>query len=126
MLGWADDNFNNDGAEQRTVDQKGRAVGIFGDVLEAHEHGHFVQWEAKSTGYVLKPVISDGQLLVPKPVMIMEYILKMAVVAESDRKGESGRVRLLPETMPISCALRRRIFWCNFFSDPIFFRRALV
>ena len=47
-------------------------------------------------------------------------------VAESDRKGESGGVRLLPENMLISCALRRRIFWCNSFSDPIFFRRALV
>ena len=38
-------------------------------------------------------------------------------VAESGRFIESHGFSLLPETMPISCALRLRIFWCiqNFF-----------
>ena len=43
-------------------------------------------------------------------------------VAESDRFIESGGFSLLPETMPISCALTVRIFFFFFFKSDIFER----
>ena len=52
--------------------------------------------------------------------------MRVAYVAESGRRLESRGKSLLSETMPISCALRRHIFWCNCFSDPTFFLRVLV
>ena len=52
--------------------------------------------------------------------------LATAFVAESDRFIESGGFSLLPETMPISCALTVRIFWCNQISQIPFFERVMV
>ena len=79
MLNWVDENLNEGGAEERTLDQKDRNVGLFGDFLEARQHGSFFEWVSEPTGYVLKSVMAGGEPLVAKPVMIMEYILKLAI-----------------------------------------------
>lgn len=60
MLNWTDSNLNEGGAEERTLDAKDLKVGMFGDFLEARQHGTFVQWEPGPTGHSLKPCRTPG------------------------------------------------------------------
>ena len=46
MLEFADDNFNDAGIEVRSMDQRDRSVGLFGDFCERMGHGKFVEWRA--------------------------------------------------------------------------------
>ena len=46
MLEFADGNFNDAGIEVRSMDQRDRQVGLFGDFLDRVGHGKFVEWRA--------------------------------------------------------------------------------
>ena len=105
MLAWVDGNLNEGGAEERTLDARDRKVGLFGDFLEARQHGKFVEWVAEPTGYSLRPCrAASGEVVTPKVVMLMEYILKMAIGdGEACPKGGRPRKQLF---LPVRHALR--------------------
>ena len=46
MLEFADDNFNDAGIEVRSMDQRDRQFGLFGDFLDRVGHSKFVEWRA--------------------------------------------------------------------------------
>lgn len=52
-VGFVDDNFDDEGGEVRSMDQRDRKVGLFGDFCERVGHGKFVQWvvDAEQGGY---------------------------------------------------------------------------
>jgi len=43
-VAFVDDNFGGEGSENRSMDQRDRKVGLYGDFLERVGHGKFVQW----------------------------------------------------------------------------------
>ena len=53
MLQFQDDNFEGAGTEVRSMDQRDRKVGLFGDFLERVGHGKFVEWRANEEHYGL-------------------------------------------------------------------------
>ena len=58
MLEFADDNFNDAGNEVRSMDQRDRQVGLFGDFCERTGHGKFVEWRTdKESGGLYKLVL---------------------------------------------------------------------
>ena len=59
MLAFEEENFEGAGTEVRSMDQRDRKVGLFGDFLERVGHGKFVEWRSnKEQGglYELKVV----------------------------------------------------------------------
>ena len=46
FIEYADANFDDGGAEVRSLDQRDRKVGLFGDWLEASGHGKYLEWKA--------------------------------------------------------------------------------
>ena len=46
MLEYNENNFNDAGIEVRSLDQRERKVGLFGDFLERVGHGKFLEWRA--------------------------------------------------------------------------------
>ena len=44
-LQFAEHNFNDNGAEVRSLDQRDCKVGLFGDFCERVGHGKFVEWQ---------------------------------------------------------------------------------
>lgn len=80
MLDFVDENLQASGMEERTADAKDLKVGLFGDFLEARGHGKFFEWVREPLGYVLKVVREEGKPKVVRPVMLMEYILKVRCV----------------------------------------------
>ena len=49
MLLFEEDNFEGAGTAVRSMDQRGRKVGLFGDFLERVGHGKFVEWRANES-----------------------------------------------------------------------------
>ena len=80
---------------------KGRmgAVGMWGDYCEREGHGKFVEWQQKATGTLKKIVVpmrdaSGGQIKVPDPECIAEYIMVMAIGDTQSRpKGGTAEYR---------------------------------
>ena len=63
MLLFEDENFEGAGTEVRSMDQRDRKVGLFGDFLERVGHGKFVEWRANEEHgglYELKVVTKVG------------------------------------------------------------------
>jgi hypothetical protein len=77
MLDFVEEHLQDGGCEERTADAKDLKVGLFGDFLESRGHGQFVEWIPEPTGWVLRAVTDNGIIRVPRPVMIMEYVLKV-------------------------------------------------
>jgi len=106
MLEFADDNFNDAGNEVRSMDQRDRQVGLFGDFCERTGHGKFVEWRAdKESGGLYKLVLvtqvvegESGELSglapsVPTWGMVMEYVVKSATGHPSAPKGGTPEYR---------------------------------
>ena len=77
LEGWADSNLNDAGVEARTLDARELKVGMFGDFAETRGHGKFVEWVLEPLGWKVQPVIVDGVIAVPRPVMIMDWVLRV-------------------------------------------------
>jgi len=99
---FVDDNFADQGGEVRSMDQRDRKVGLFGDFCERAGHGKFVQWvaDAEHGGlYKLEPVTQavEGEMgaqpLVPSWGAVMEYSIKSAVGHPSTPKGGTAEYR---------------------------------
>lgn len=87
---YIDGNFDDAGAEVRSLDQRDCKVGLFGDWLDASGHGKCIEWvQDEATSLWRLDVIrgDDGQPLVPRPVAIMEFALKAARGDRSVPKG---------------------------------------
>ena len=85
-----DGNFDDAGAEVRSLDQRDRKVGLFGDWMETVGHGKYIQWvKDKGTSlWQLEPVRdAAGAPLVPRPVAVMEFALRAARGDNSVPKG---------------------------------------
>ena len=77
MLGWVDGNLNDAGVEARTLDARELKVGMFGDFCETRGHGKYVEWVLEPLGWKVQPVKVDGVIAVPRPVMIMDWVLRV-------------------------------------------------
>ena len=91
---YVDGTFDDAGAEVRSLDQRDRKVGLFGDWLEASGHGKLIEWvrDEETSLYKLKAVrVKEGEEkgvpLVARPVAIMEFALKAARGDASVPKG---------------------------------------
>ena len=87
---YIDGNFDDAGAEVRSLDQRERKVGLFGDWLVASGHGKFVEWVAdtETSLFKLKALRTEGgEPHVPRAVAIMEFALKAARGDVSVPKG---------------------------------------
>ena len=78
MLAFVKDNLDEAGVEMRTVDRRELKAGEFGDFCNTRGHGKFVEWVLEPLGWRVQAITNDGgEPLVPKPVMIMDWILRM-------------------------------------------------
>jgi hypothetical protein len=77
MLSWVDGNLNDAGIEARTLDARELKVGMFGDFAETRGHGKYVEWVLEPLGWKVQPVKIDGVIAVPRPVMIMDWVLRV-------------------------------------------------
>ena len=80
----------------RSLDQRDRKVGLFGDWLEASGHGKFIGWvqDEETQLWKLAAVCGeDDTPRVPRPVAIMEFSLKAARGDESVPKGGRPQYR---------------------------------
>ena len=69
--------INDAGVEARTLDARELKVGMFGDFAEARGHGKYVKWVLEPLGWKVQPVTVDGVIAVPRPVMIMDWVLRV-------------------------------------------------
>ena len=74
--------YSHVGAE--TVRGRMGSVGMWGDYCEREGHGKFVEWQRKDAGTLKKVVVPvrdavSGQIKVPDPECIAEYVMVMAV-----------------------------------------------
>ena len=92
-VGFVDDNFDDEGGEVRSMDQRDRKVGLFGDFCERVGHGKFVQWvaDAERGGYYsLKPVTQACARCSP-PLRGNDALSTCACVCADDRvRGRGG------------------------------------
>jgi hypothetical protein len=77
MIGWVEGNLNDAGVEARTLDARELKVGMFGDFAETRGHGKYVEWVLEPLGWKVQPVVVDGVIAVPRPVMIMDWVLRV-------------------------------------------------
>ena len=82
-----------------TVKRRTGQVGLFGDYCEQEGHGEFVRWEKQSRGTLAQIVVpvrneATGQMKVPEPETIGEYMMVMAVGdTEARPKGGTAEYR---------------------------------
>ena len=87
---YIDGNFDDAGAEVRSLDQRDRKVGLFGDWMEAVGHGRYIECvQDKGTSlWQLQPVRdATGTPLVPRAVAVAEFALRAARGDKSVPKG---------------------------------------
>ena len=87
---YIDGNFDDAGAEVRSLDQRDRKVGLFGDWMEAAGHGQYIEWveDTETKLWKLQPVRdATGTPLVPRAVVLMDFALKAARGDKSVPKG---------------------------------------
>ena len=87
---YVDGNFDDAGAEVRTLDQRDRKVGLFGDWMEAVGHGKYIQWVKDEVTSLWKlEAVRDvgGAPLVPRTVAVMEFALR---AARGDKRVPKG------------------------------------
>tara|TARA_B110001452_G_scaffold267342_1_gene276849 strand:- start:1957 stop:4386 length:2430 start_codon:yes stop_codon:yes gene_type:complete len=97
---YVSDNFDDDEGETRSLDYRARKVGLWGNWMERVGHGQYVRWEKDEATelYRLVPVMSEAVVedgvtirpalpVVPRPVTLMEYVIKCAIGHPSCPKG---------------------------------------
>ena len=77
MLAFTRGNLDDAGAEMRTLDTRELAAGAFGHFCDKRGHGSYIKWVPKPTGWAVEPVRVSDEIVVPTPVMIMDWILRM-------------------------------------------------
>ena len=91
--------FAHSHVSARTVKGRMGQVGLFGDYCEQEGHGEFVRWQRQTRGtlkQIVVPVIDDdsGQIKVPAPETIGEYVMVMATGdTEARPKGGTAEYR---------------------------------
>ena len=89
---FVEDNFDGEGAEVRSMDQRDRKVGLFGDFCQRVGHGEFVRWEpnVEQGGYYELKTVSQAS----------EHPLTRAARGAFDvkRRRAGDRVRQWPES----------------------------
>ena len=87
---YIDGNFDDAGAEVRSLDQRDRKVGLFVDWMEAAGHGQYIEWveDTETKLWKLQPLRdATGTPLVPRAVVLMDFALKAARGDKSVPKG---------------------------------------
>jgi len=100
MLEYVDRDFDDAGAEVRSLDQRERKVGLFGDWLEVGGHGKCVEWvqDEETALYTLEVVREEnGMPRVPRAAAIMEWALKAAQGDKAIPKGGRPEYRDGPQ-----------------------------
>ena len=92
LCAFVDDNFHGRAVQERYLDTRDCEVGLFGDFLEQRGHGKHVEWvyDTENEGWVIKPVTTSGNMHVPRPAMVMDYVIQV-------------RVEEMQITVPMSC-----------------------
>ena len=50
---------------------------MFGDYAEMRGHGTYTKWVLEPLGWKVQPVVNNGVIAVPRPVMIMDWVLQV-------------------------------------------------
>jgi hypothetical protein len=100
---YIDTTFTSAGIEARTLDQRDRKIGRFGDWMEETGHGKFVEWvQAAGTSLYTLEVVRDaaGNPRVPSVIAIKEFLVGLANCDKLLPKGGRPAYRSGPQYKP--------------------------
>ena len=76
MAAFKADEFGDQHCQLRVIKQKIGQVGLFGEWLQRHKFGTYIDWVEDATGaYVTVAVERDGKLRIPSAAALNQYVL---------------------------------------------------
>ena len=119
MAAYSANEFGDSHCQQRVLKQKFGQVGIFGEWLQRHKFGSYIDWvEDKSGSYVAVAVERNGKLRIPSAAALNQYVLvqvhtRLSRLPSSfglDGQCLDGRVVGCPGN--VQCAVNKLMWLC--------------